>query len=77
MVAEVQTGGRGQYDRTFVSDRGGLFLAAVIPANDPARRWIGFPLAVGWALLAVLHRWSVAGARLRWPNDLMAGNRKL
>lgn len=77
VVAGIQTGGRGQYDRTFVSDLGGMFLSVVIPAEDPARRWVGFPLAVGWALLAVLNRWSVAGARLRWPNDLMAGNRKL
>lgn len=77
VLAAEQTAGRGQYERVFVSNRGGLFLSAVVPAPGGAREWVGFSLVVGWSLLSMLRRWHVKDARLRWPNDLMVGSRKL
>ena len=77
IVADEQSAGRGQADRTFVSDSGGLYLSAVLPyAGDPLKAR-GFALAVGWAVRAVLRRAGVRDARLRWPNDLMVGARKI
>ncbi len=77
VVAAEQTAGRGQAARTFASDPGGLYLTAVLPyAGDPlATR--GFALAVGWALREKLRGVGVEGLRLRWPNDLMVGARKV
>jgi len=77
ITANEQTAGRGQRERRFVSDPGGLYLTAVLPyAGDPfAAR--GFALAVGWAVRATLCRAGVADVRLRWPNDLMVGARKV
>ena len=77
IVAGNQTGGRGQYDRTFVSDPGGLYASAVVPAPGGPRPWVGFSLVVGWALIGSLRRCKVRSPRLRWPNDLMVGERKL
>jgi BirA family transcriptional regulator, biotin operon repressor / biotin---[acetyl-CoA-carboxylase] ligase len=73
----VQTGGRGRHGRRFVSDAGGLWISAVLPADGPAAQWGGFSLRVGATLLRHLRDLGLPTARLRWPNDLMAGPRKL
>lgn len=77
VVAAEQAAGRGQAERTFQSDPGGLYVTAVLPyAGDPlASR--GFALAVGWAVCAMLRDLGVVNIRLRWPNDLMVGARKV
>lgn len=75
--AQEQTAGRGQYDRSFVSDPGGFYLSAVLPFDGDAAKWRGFALAVGWAVRKQLQAAGVEAVRLRWPNDLMIGPRKL
>ena len=75
--ALAQTAGRGRFGRSFVSDPGGLWLSATLPAEGGAVRWGGFSLMVGCHLLRVLENLAVPNVRLRWPNDLMSGNKKL
>lgn len=76
VTAEWQTAGRGQRDRRFTSDPGGLYLSAIVPYAGNALAARGFALAVGWAVRETLRRAGVAHLRLRWPNDLMIGSRK-
>jgi BirA family biotin operon repressor/biotin-[acetyl-CoA-carboxylase] ligase len=75
--ADVQTGGRGRFGRVFVSDRGGLWISAVLPADGGLEKWAGFSLMVGVHLVRMLEELSIPSARLRWPNDLMSGSKKL
>ncbi|HEY5953229.1 MAG TPA: biotin--[acetyl-CoA-carboxylase] ligase [Terrimicrobiaceae bacterium] len=75
--AIAQTAARGRFGRSFVSDPGGLWLSANLPATGSAGQWSGFSLVVGHHLLATLRKLGVPGARLRWPNDLMSGRKKL
>jgi BirA family transcriptional regulator, biotin operon repressor / biotin---[acetyl-CoA-carboxylase] ligase len=75
--AASQTAGRGRFGRSFVSDIGGLWLSATLPALGDASRWNGFSLMVGHHLLLALKKLNVSEARLRWPNDLMSGRKKL
>lgn len=75
--ADTQTAGRGRTGRAWTSDRGGLWLSAVLPCPGPRERWAALPLAAGHALLAALSELGVSGIRLRWPNDLLVGPRKL
>lgn len=77
VLAEEQTAGRGQRERTFTSDRGGFYLTAVLPFDGDAAGWRGFALAVGRAVLLALTDFGVEDLRLRWPNDLMIGPRKV
>jgi len=77
VTAGVQRMGRGRFGRAFASAGGGLWLSAVVPAEPPASRWAGFSLAVGLHVLRTLERIGIPEIRLRWPNDLMVGNRKL
>jgi len=60
-----------------VSDPGGLYLTAVLPYTGDPVASRGFALAVGWAVRATLRRAGVVDVRLRWPNDLMIGTRKV
>jgi BirA family biotin operon repressor/biotin-[acetyl-CoA-carboxylase] ligase len=75
--ADTQTAGRGRTGRVWTSDRGGLWLSAVVPCPGPRERWANLPLAAGQALIAALFGLGVSGLRLRWPNDLLVGPRKL
>jgi BirA family biotin operon repressor/biotin-[acetyl-CoA-carboxylase] ligase len=75
--ADSQTRGRGRFGRAFVSGRGGLWLSASLPAPGPAEVWAGFSLRVGACLLTHFHSLGLEAARLRWPNDILCGPRKL
>jgi BirA family transcriptional regulator, biotin operon repressor / biotin---[acetyl-CoA-carboxylase] ligase len=77
VTAVSQTGGRGRFGRSFCCSPGGLWLSAVVPSPGGAGRWAGFSLGVGLHVLRAAVAAGVATARLRWPNDLMAGNLKL
>jgi BirA family biotin operon repressor/biotin-[acetyl-CoA-carboxylase] ligase len=79
LVAEEQTAGRGRMGRTWVSQPGASLTFSVLlrpAAVPPARRgWL--PLLTGVAVATAVR--SVAGvpATLKWPNDVLAGVRKL
>jgi len=77
VTAEVQTAGRGQRERSFVSGPGGLYLTAVLPFDGDSAGWRGFALAVGSSVRHALGRLGMGDLRLRWPNDLMIGSRKV
>lgn len=76
--AVTQTRGRGRTkDRRWISDAGGLWLSAVVPCPGPRATWEILPLVAGRAVVAALADLGVSDARLRWPNDVMVGRRKL
>lgn len=77
VTARTQTAGRGRHDRRWVSDAGGLWLSAVVPAEGAPERWILLPLVAGLALCDAFASFGLAGHRLRWPNDIMVGRAKL
>jgi BirA family biotin operon repressor/biotin-[acetyl-CoA-carboxylase] ligase len=75
--SDVQTGGRGRTGRAWISDAGGLWLSAVLPAPGPRKKWAILPLGAGWAVIEALGAIGISGLRLRWPNDILHGRRKL
>jgi BirA family biotin operon repressor/biotin-[acetyl-CoA-carboxylase] ligase len=75
--ADVQTAGRGRFQRSWVSDIGGLWLSAVVPAGSDQQRWQSLPLVAGLAVIESLKSVEISEARLRWPNDIMVKDRKL
>lgn len=75
--ADTQTAGRGRFQRSWVSDTGGLWLSAVVPTGVDRSRWQALPLVAGLAVIQSLKGVGVASARLRWPNDIIVNERKL
>lgn len=77
VAASQQTRGRGLRGHKFTSDPGGLYVTAVVPFDGDAAGWHGFALAIGRDVMATLAEIGVEDLRLRWPNDLMIGPRKV
>ena len=74
--AKTQTAGRGRYQRSWVSDEGGLWLSAVVPVASAESARV-LPLLAGLALCRVLGDLGLGTVRMRWPNDLLVDRRKL
>ena len=75
--ADTQTAGRGRFQRNWVSNAGGLWLSAVVPVETNSAAWRMLPLATGLAVCDALRARGVKELRLRWPNDVLVGDRKL
>lgn len=75
--AEKQTQGRGRHGHHWQSSVGGLWISMVIPAPKPHEKWETLPLTVGYVIVDTLKKMGVQKLRLRWPNDLMTGDKKL
>lgn len=74
VLADEQTAGRGRQGRVWASPPGGLYLSVLLRPRFEAFGLI--PLAAGVALVEALRDQGVA-AELKWPNDALAGGRKL
>lgn len=75
VVARAQTRGRGRQGRAWISPPGNLHVSVLLrPAVGVAAALV--PLAVGVAVAETLREWGV-DARLKWPNDALAGERKI
>ena len=75
--AKKQTGARGRHGRRWSSDEGGLWISVVLPLEPPDRGWSAFPLAAGLAVVSTLRGLGLIQARLRWPNDVLIGPKKI
>jgi BirA family biotin operon repressor/biotin-[acetyl-CoA-carboxylase] ligase len=76
VVAGRQTAGRGRQGRSWVSASGNLFVSVLIRPPEGCA-WLSLlPLAAGIAVCDAARAFG-ADARLKWPNDVLVGNRKL
>jgi len=75
VVARRQSAGRGRQGRTWV-DCGGLHLSVAIPPH-PASLEKGFSVWLGLMVVLALREEFNLDARLKWPNDILVGERKL
>jgi BirA family transcriptional regulator, biotin operon repressor / biotin---[acetyl-CoA-carboxylase] ligase len=77
LAAEVQTAGRGRMGRTWVSPpSAALTFSLLIRPDVPAARRGWLPLLTGVAVAAAVTEVTGVQARLKWPNDLLAGEAK-
>jgi len=75
LAAEEQRAGRGRMGRTWTSPpRAALTFSVLLkPAVPPARRgWL--PLLTGVAVAAAVTEVTGVDTKLKWPNDLLAGD---
>ena len=78
VLAERQTSGRGRRGRSWVSPFGeNIYYSLVLRIDGGMRQLEGMSLAVGLALLQVVRDCGVSSAGLKWPNDVLVGERKL
>jgi BirA family biotin operon repressor/biotin-[acetyl-CoA-carboxylase] ligase len=77
VLADRQTAGRGRGGKGWASHPGaGVWLTLVERPRDPSALDV-LSLRLGLGAAPVLDRWSADAVRLKWPNDLYVGDRKL
>jgi BirA family biotin operon repressor/biotin-[acetyl-CoA-carboxylase] ligase len=78
LVAERQTSGRGRLGRVWTSPpRAGIALSVLLrPTGVDISRFGWLPLLAGVALTEAIRRIAEVDAVLKWPNDLLVGERK-
>lgn len=77
-VAEYQTGGRGRRGRRWLSPLGhGVCLSISWCFEAAPRELAGLSLVAGVAVVRGLEHVGMAGAQLKWPNDVMAAGAKV
>jgi BirA family biotin operon repressor/biotin-[acetyl-CoA-carboxylase] ligase len=79
LVAEEQTAGRGRLGRTWTSVPGASLTFSVLlrPVTVPPARRGWLPLMAGVAVASAVRSVAGVGAVLKWPNDVLVGERKL
>jgi BirA family biotin operon repressor/biotin-[acetyl-CoA-carboxylase] ligase len=77
IVANAQTAGRGRMGRTWRSEPGAGVWLTMIERPTDASAIDTLSLRVGLGIAPALDSLAESSVRLKWPNDLYVGNRKL
>ncbi len=78
LLAEYQSAGRGRRGRAWLAPPGGAICLSMSWSFRELPRDLGaLGLAVGVCVLRGLRAQGIDGVSLKWPNDLMIGERKL
>ena len=78
VVAWRQTSGRGRRERKWDSRAGlGLYASAVLRPDWRAEDASGLAIVAGMAAYWALEEAGVGGLRIKWPNDVLAGGKKI
>jgi BirA family transcriptional regulator, biotin operon repressor / biotin---[acetyl-CoA-carboxylase] ligase len=78
VVAEEQTAGRGRLHRTWVSPRGaGLYFSILLRPKIALEGWPLVTFAAALAVADALQESCGLVTDIKWPNDLLAGDRKI
>ena len=77
-VARQQTHGKGQYGRTWQSQKDGSILFSIRRSFPQECNLNGLSLVVGLAIIKALEaELSISGMTIKWPNDIYYDNKKL
>lgn len=77
--AKEQSNGRGQMGTSWQSDAGKNLTFSVLKLHDNVKVQCQFSLTmlVSNVVLSVLREFNIPDIAIKWPNDIMAGNRKI
>jgi BirA family transcriptional regulator, biotin operon repressor / biotin---[acetyl-CoA-carboxylase] ligase len=78
IVADEQTAGRGRLQRTWSSPKGaGLYFSILLRPTLAADRWPLITFVAALATSDALREAADVQTDIKWPNDLLAGERKI
>jgi BirA family biotin operon repressor/biotin-[acetyl-CoA-carboxylase] ligase len=75
IMAKEQTGGFGRLEREWFSPKGGVWISIIFQKPIPVELIQGFSIRYGLYLAS----FAISGVdlKVRWPNDLMIGDKKV
>ncbi len=71
-----QSAGRGRLGRSWASEGGGLYFSFCVKAETRDMLLL-LPLAAACAVLDAFLDFGIEGAGVKWPNDILIGDKKL
>ncbi|HET9944239.1 MAG TPA: biotin--[acetyl-CoA-carboxylase] ligase [Actinomycetes bacterium] len=79
LVAEHQVAGKGRLDRVWSAPERSALTFSVLLRPPPGTRaaWGWLPLLAGLSVVGPVRRLGEVDAGLKWPNDVLVGERKL
>ena len=78
VFADTQTKGRGRLGRKWISTSGlGLYFSLLLRPDIAPMESTQYTLATATAIRRAIEKTSGLAADIKWPNDLLAGGRKL
>ena len=77
VAANRQTQGRGRLSRHWLSEDGGLYFTMILRPKDRPGLSFRFNLAASLVLARTLRMLHGIDAKVKWPNDVMAGEKKI
>ncbi|WP_411382150.1 bifunctional biotin--[acetyl-CoA-carboxylase] ligase/biotin operon repressor BirA [Pseudomonas sp. MPB26] len=78
VLAEQQTAGRGRRGRKWVSPYAqNVYYSLILRIESGLSQLEGLSLVVGLAVMRALRESGVQGAALKWPNDVLVGQKKI
>lgn len=78
VMADAQSRGRGRLDRTWESPPSkNLYLSVLLRPDIPAVSSSLIPLMTGVAVAEVVSQYCPGRVRLKWPNDVLVGGKKI
>ncbi|WP_421552287.1 bifunctional biotin--[acetyl-CoA-carboxylase] ligase/biotin operon repressor BirA [Pseudomonas yamanorum] len=78
VLSEQQTAGRGRRGRKWVSPFAqNVYYSLVLRIDGGMRQLEGLSLVVGLAVMQALRHAGVRNAGLKWPNDVLVGQKKI
>jgi BirA family biotin operon repressor/biotin-[acetyl-CoA-carboxylase] ligase len=77
IVADVQTGGKGRLGRKWESPEGGLWFSFLLRPSMPPRVAPVLTLMAGVAVAKTMQAHYKLDAKVKWPNDILIGGRKV
>ena len=77
VVAETQSGGRGRVGRPWSSPRGGIYFSVILRPDIKPGQALRLPLIAGIAVAQAVKRNTTLDPRLKWPNDVVIGGKKV
>jgi BirA family transcriptional regulator, biotin operon repressor / biotin---[acetyl-CoA-carboxylase] ligase len=76
MLADVQSSGRGQHQKKWVSEPGRNLTFTIAFLQGSADRATLLTLSVAYAILEVIEHHTREKVSLKWPNDILINSRK-
>ncbi len=77
VIAGRQTKGRGRLKRVWHSEDGGLYFTLILRPSIPLQWCYRINFAASLVLCRMLCQETGIEAQVKWPNDILAGGRKL
>ncbi len=77
VVSDEQSAGKGRLGRVWKSSTGGIYFTLLIRPELPPSDIASITLAAGLAVCLAIREYTDCPAQIKWPNDIIIGNKKV